>query len=207
MPLAARLGGILLFGPAIMSSASPGPSRWERLGQSLQAKTVVFDLMSARFRHPARGTERDFVVMSAPDWVNVIALTPDGRIVLVRQFRYGINEFSLEIPGGVMEAGEDPVTGGLRELREETGYAGASATLLGSVHPNPAIQSNRCHFVLVEAAVPAHALDWDPDEEIQITTERVDDVLALARSGGIVHGLVLNALLLFEPHWRKRNGL
>lgn len=189
---------------AIMSSSSPGPSRWEKLRQRLEMKTVVFDLLSARFRHPGRGTERDFVVLNAPDWVNIIALTPDDRIVLVRQFRYGINEFSLEIPGGVMEAGEDPVAAGLRELREETGYTGASARLIGSVHPNPAIQSNRCHFVLVDMAVPSHALEWDPDEEMQITTERVEDVLALARSGGIVHGLVLNALLLFEPHWRKR---
>lgn len=186
----------------LMSSSSPGPSRWEKLRQSVQAKTAVFDLMSARFRHPVRGTERDFVVMSSPDWVNVIALTPEHRMVLVRQFRYGINEFSLEIPGGVMELGEDPIAAGLRELREETGYAGAPARLLGSVHPNPAIQSNRCHFVLVEAAVPSHDLNWDPDEEIHVTTEAVDNVLALARSGGIVHGLVLNALLLFEPQWR-----
>jgi hypothetical protein len=70
------------------------------------------------------------------------------------------------------------------------------------VHPNPAIQSNRCHFVFVEAAAPAHALEWDADEEIQITTLPVEEVYALARSGGIVHGLVLDALMLFEPHWR-----
>ena len=189
-----------------MSSSPSGPSRWQKLGQSLQAKTAVFELLSARYRHPARGTERDFVVVSAPDWVNVIALTPDHRLVVVRQFRYGINEFSLEIPGGVMEAGEDPIAAGLRELREETGYAGGPARLLGSVHPNPAIQSNRCHFVFVEAAVPTHALDWDPDEEIHVATEPVDDVLALARSGQITHGLVIDALMLFEPHWRAMKG-
>jgi 8-oxo-dGTP pyrophosphatase MutT (NUDIX family) len=189
-----------------MSSPTSGPSRWEKLGHATQVRTRIFDLLSARFRHPVRGTERDFVIVQAPDWVNVVALTPDGRLVLVRQFRYGINEFSLEIPGGVMEPGEDPVTAGLRELREETGYAGAPAKLLGSIHPNPAIQSNRCHFVFVEEAVRAHELEWDPDEEIQISTEPVDDVLALARNGGITHGLVLNALMLFEPWWRRRGG-
>src|SRR3954470_22222391 len=149
------------------------PSRWERLGDALQAKTRVFDVLSTRYRHPVRGTERDFVVMKSPDWVNVVALTPDGQLVLVRQFRYGINEFSLEIPGGVMEAGEDPVTAGLRELREETGFTGAPAKLLGSVFPNPAIQSNRCHYVFVENAIPSHALEWDADEEIQVTTRPV----------------------------------
>src|SRR3982751_3314867 len=110
---------------------SPEPSRWEKLSQTTHATTRVFDVLSTRYRHPVRGTERDFVVMKSPDWVNVVALTPDDRLVLVRQFRYGVNEFSLEIPGGVMEAGEDPIVAGLRELREETGYTGAPAKLLG----------------------------------------------------------------------------
>ena len=91
----------------------------------------------------------------------------------------------------------------LRELREETGYVGEGARVLGSVHPNPAIQSNRCHFVLVERAVASSAMEWDTDEEIAVTTQPVDDVLALARRGGITHGLVLDALFYFEPHWRK----
>jgi ADP-ribose pyrophosphatase len=180
------------------------PSRWERLGDAVQAKTRVFDVLSARYRHPVRGTEREFVVMKSPDWVNVVALTPDGQVVLVRQFRYGINEFSVEIPGGVMEPGEDPVTAGLRELREETGFTGAPAKLLGSVHPNPAIQSNRCHFVFVEQAARTHELEWDTDEEIHVTTQPVENVLAAARSGGIFHGLVLDALFMFEPVWRAR---
>lgn len=185
-----------------MTSDSSSPSRWEKLGQTSRLQTRVFDVLGARYRHPVRSTEREFVVIHAPDWVNVVALTTDERIVLVRQFRYGIDEFSLEIPGGVMDPGEDPVVAGLRELREETGFSGAPAKLLGSVHPNPAIQANRCHFVFVEAAMRAHELAWDPDEEIQISTQPVEEVLALAHSGGIVHGLVLNALMLFEPHWR-----
>lgn len=187
-----------------MSSDSSAPLRWEKLGQTPQLKTRIFDVLGARYRHPARGIEREFIVINPPDWVNVVALTPDHHIVLVRQFRYGIDEFSLEIPGGVMEAGEDPVAAGLRELREETGYTGAPAKLLGSVHPNPAIQSNRCHFVFVEAAVKSQAIEWDTDEEIHVTTQPVAEVLALAQAGGIVHSLVLNALMLFEAHWRQQ---
>ena len=189
-----------------MSQPPTTPSRWEKLGQAIRAQTVVFELQSVRYRHPARGTERDFVVVRAPDWVNVLALTGDGRLVLVRQFRFGIDAFSLEIPGGVMKDGEDPVAAGLRELREETGYTGIRARRLGSVQPNPAIQTNRCHIVLVEEAMRTADLEWDPDEEIEITTLPADEVFTLARGGGVTHGLVLNALFLFEPHWRKWKG-
>lgn len=183
-------------------NSSAEPSRWDVVTHSPLATTRIFDVRRTRFRHPRRGTERDFVVIDSPDWVNVIALTPDRRIVLVRQFRFGTQDFSLEIPGGVMERGEEPVTAGLRELSEETGYSGAPARLLGSVHPNPAMQSNRCHFVLVTDARVTNPLAWDEDEEIQTTTMPVDEVFTLARTGRITHALALNALLLFEPVWR-----
>jgi len=182
---------------------SPEPAHWELLGRSSLAKTRIFDLQSHRYRHPRRQTERDFIVIDAPDWVNVVALTPDGQLVLVRQFRYGTARISLEIPGGVIDAGEAPLAAGVRELEEETGFTGTAARLLGSVHPNPAMQNNRCHFVLVEGARRTSPLDWDEDEELQTLTLPVDDVLALARSGGITHGLVIDALMLFEPVWRE----
>lgn len=187
-----------------MNSPPLDPLRWEQLGRVTQLKTRIFDVDAVRYRHPGRATERDFVVINPPDWVNVVALTPTHELVLVRQFRYGIDEFSLEIPGGVMEQEEDPLAAGLRELREETGFTGAPAKLLGSVHPNPAIQSNRAHFVLVEGAVKTHDLEWDADEEIHVTLEPAETVLAKARNGGITHALVLNALMLFEAHWKGR---
>lgn len=185
---------------------APVLPRWEQLRRTTRHVTRVFDVDGVHYRHPVRGTEREFIVVRPPDWVNVVAHTPDDRLVLVRQFRFGIDGFSLEIPGGVMEAGEDPVEAGLRELREETGYAGATARLLGSVHPNPAIQANRCHFVLVEAAVREHASEWDADEEIEVVALPVTEALARAHSGGITHALVLNALMLFEPVWRAKGG-
>lgn len=189
--------------------SAAGPSRWEKLGHTSLAQTRIFDLHSTRYRHPVRGTERDFIVAHPPDWVNVLALTPEHHVVLVRQFRFGVDGFSLEIPGGVMHTDEDPVIAGLRELREETGFTSTQARLLGSVHPNPAIQSNRCHFVLAEQATRSAALEWDADEEIAISTEPADAVFARAQAGEITHALVLNALLFFAPHWEqlKRRGV
>lgn len=181
----------------------PDLPRWEPLTHTTLAKTRIFDVRSTRFRHPVRGVERDFIVIDAPDWVNVVALTRDHRIVLVQQFRYGTSEFSTEIPGGIIDQGEEPVAAGVRELTEETGFTGAPARLLGSVHPNPAMQSNRCHFVFVEQAEETQALAWDADEEMKVVTLPAEDVFALARTGQISHSLTLNALLLFEPLWWK----
>jgi ADP-ribose pyrophosphatase len=174
------------------------PSRWSRESEKTLVSTKVLDLLSVHFRHPVRGTQKDFIVAHAPDWVNVVAVTPGGSLVLVRQFRFGSNAFSLEIPGGVIEAGEDPVAAGVRELGEETGFGGGTVRLLGSVFPNPAIQDNRCHFVLVEGAVPTTPLDWDDDEEIKVSTAPVTQVLEWARTGTISHALSVAALMLFE---------
>jgi 8-oxo-dGTP pyrophosphatase MutT (NUDIX family) len=186
-----------------MSQSASGPERWEKRGDSLIAETRIFELRSRQYRHAGRAATRDFVVIDSPDWVNVVALTADGQLVLVRQFRFGIDGFSLEVPGGIIEPGEDPVAAGVRELQEETGYVGSCARLLGSIHPNPAIQSNRCHLVLVESARLTAASAWDHDEEIDVSTAPVDTVFAWARNGAITHALVLNALWLFEPVWAE----
>jgi 8-oxo-dGTP pyrophosphatase MutT (NUDIX family) len=184
-----------------MSTPNASPSRWTKLSEKILTATRIFDLRSALYRHPVRQTEKDFYVVHSPDWVNVLALTPDHQLVLVNQFRFGIDTFSLEIPGGVIDLGEDPVDAGLRELREETGYVGTGARLIGSVHPNPAIQSNRCHLVLVENVRRSAELDWDPDEEIEVLIAPVDQVYEWAQSGKITHSLVLDALLFFSPYW------
>jgi len=187
-----------------MADTPPPPQRWLKLRSEPLATTRIFDVTREFYRHPQREREQDFFVINAPDWVNVVALTPDRRLVLVRQFRYGTNDFSVEIPGGIIDPGEDCITAACRELREETGYVGGPVRLLGSVHPNPAMQNNRCHLVFVENAQPAAALEWDPDEECEILVLPVNDVYQAYR-GAITHAMVLDALLLFTPHWAELN--
>lgn len=188
------------------SSGKNEPQRWKKLGARSLATTQIFEVQSVQFQHPAHPEPRNFAVINAPDWVNIVALTLDRKLVLVRQFRYGIDDFSLEIPGGMIDPGEDPLAAGLRELQEETGFTGGRARMLGRVRPNPAMQGNHCHFVFVEGAVPTAAVDWDENEEMEITTLPVDEVYALAYAGGITHGLVLDALMLFQPVWAKISG-
>jgi ADP-ribose diphosphatase len=172
--------------------------RWETLRQEPVADCRVFQVGRKFCRHPVRQREQDFFVIDSPDWVNVVARTTTGEIVLVNQFRFGTEAFSLEVPGGVIEAGEDPATAASRELLEETGFGGGEVKLATRVRPNPAIQSNWCHLVVIEGVRPLSAVDWDEHEEIQTVLLPVKEVYRLARTGGITHALSLTALFFYE---------
>ena len=158
------------------------------------------------FRHPGRQVTHDFFVIESTDWVNTIGVTGAGEIILVNQYRFGSQACSWEIPGGLIDAGEDPIAAGRRELLEETGFGGGEARLLGSVRPNPALQNNWCHFVWVDGVTPQAELAWDEHEEIECVRLPVAEVLTRARTAQIDHALTLAALFLFEPHWRAAQG-
>lgn len=203
--------------PPLLAMSSPTPSgpnsggspaRWNKLSSELLVDCRVFRVSRERWHHPVRDTQGDFVAMDAPDWVLVTAVTTAGELVMVRQFRFGSSDLSLEVPGGVADPGErDPVATGRRELLEETGYAGGEAWLAGSVFPNPALQRNRCHFVIIDGVVPTGVLKFDEHEDITMETVPVARALELARTGHITHALALTALFFFEGEWRRRGRL
>ena len=158
-------------------------------------ETPVVNIYSGPVQCKRNGVEKTFYFLDFPDWVNVIALTPDLEIILVRQFRFGTGKDELEIPGGVIETGEDPVTAGCRELLEECGYSGHNARIIGQVCPNPAIQKNLCYTVLVEEAIRTAAPKLDEMEDIEVIL-RPRNVLMdafIKNTLNIGHGLVLNA--------------
>lgn len=175
------------------------PAAWETLSRTEEADCRIFSVIRKRCRHPVRQREADFYVLESTDWVNTVAVTPDGRMILVEQFRYGTEALSLEVPGGVMDLGEDPIEAAERELSEETGFVGKRSRILGSVRPNPAIQSNQCHIVLIEEAERLVPVDWDENEELALTLPSVEEVYQMAFTGRITHALTLNALLLYLP--------
>lgn len=182
------------------------PLPWTFLGGELHARCAVFDVMKRRYRHPERETEGDFYVLQSRDWVNVLPLTPAKEVVLVRQWRFGVEAASWEIPGGVMDENEEPIAAGLRELREETGYEAKSARLLGKARPNPAIQMNTCHFVLAENVAPTGGLAWDEHEELEVRLFSLDEVYAMAERGEIFHSLVIDALFYYYPEWLRHKS-
>ena len=99
--------------------ADEAPRPWTQVAVRSEKDYRIFRARTLDVLDPRNGAPYVRTVIDAPDWVNVVALTPDHRLVLVRQFRYGTDDFSLEIPGGIIEAGEDCIAAGVRELREE----------------------------------------------------------------------------------------
>lgn len=143
--------------------------------------------------HPPSGKAMRFSMIECVDWVNVIALTPDDHVVLIRQYRPGVDTVCLEIPGGMVDEGEDAATAAARELLEETGYTSTSWHVLGSVAPNPAIQTNRLHSFLALDAVATSAPRLEGNEVLSLETRPLHEVQQLLRAGAIDHALVIAA--------------
>jgi len=166
---------------------------WTLEGSDDVANARIFTLRTEMWLSPKDGVSYPFSIVDAHDWVNIIALTDDQQVVMVRQFRVGTRRTTLEIPGGGVELNEDPLDGGRRELREETGYAAVRWTSLGFCEPNPAMQNNRCHTFLAEGAYRAG--DPTPDQREDLDVEQVPllDIPRLIVTGQITHVLVAHA--------------
>jgi ADP-ribose pyrophosphatase len=170
--------------------------RWLHLETRMLATTPVFNLHAHRRASQQSGREAEFYVLDASDWVNVVATTPDDKIVLVEQYRHGVERATLEIPGGMVDPGDtSPEEAARRELLEETGFAADRWRLIGAVDPNPAIQSNRCYTFLAEGATRVAEPSPDGLEEIRVVLERASDVPVLLREGRIEHALVVAAFM------------
>lgn len=161
-------------------------------------RTKVGDVVLATLKNGRTGKEHDFYRFTFSNWVNIIALTRDGELVLVRQYRFGTGRVELEIPGGAIEEGESPIAAGRRELLEETGYGGQGGRVIGKVHPNPALQHNCCYTVFFDQVDPIAEQNMDEMEDIQVLTLPLSEVEGLVSSGEISHGLVLNALMFYH---------
>lgn len=126
----------------------------------------------------------------------MIPLTPDRRVLLIRQFRYGIDGFTVEIPGGMCDPGEAPMETARRELREETGYESAEWVELGWVYPNPAVQTNRCYTFLARDVRRVGEPKPDPSEAFEQLQVPLDEIPRMIGSGEINHALVVAAFQL-----------
>lgn len=142
--------------------------------------------------------ERDYVRLCMTDWVNTVAVTAAGEIVLVSQHRWGIDAPTLEVPGGTVDPGEDPAVAARRELLEETGYAGGALRPLGWVWSNPALQDNRTWMFCIEGVAAVAEPERGPGEEdLEVELVPRGEIRRMLSEGHINHALAVVSLQRF----------
>jgi ADP-ribose pyrophosphatase len=165
----------------------------------------IFSLRRDTSRSPQTGDDHHFFVLESPDWINVVPVTSDGQVVLIRQYRHGTEEVTLEIPGGMVDSSDSsPTETAKRELLEETGYSAREMILIGSVAPNPAFLDNHCYTYLALDARPVAKPQLDGTEDIEFELVKASQIPELVATKQITHSLVIAAFYFFEQYRREQ---
>jgi 8-oxo-dGTP pyrophosphatase MutT (NUDIX family) len=177
--------------------------KWKVIKSELLSANRVFSTRKDTSVSPITGEEHEFFVIETPDWVNIVAVTDTDEVLLIRQYRHGIESETIEIPGGCVDPEETPLEAAKRELLEETGYVSEDWSCIGEVIPNPAIQNNTCYTFLARGIIKEREPSFDTTEYIVTFTAPVEDIPRLVREKHITHSLVVSAFYWFCLHSRK----
>ena len=170
---------------------------WVTTDERVEYTTNIFKVLKRDMKIASENHSATFSILEAPDWINVIALTPDNEIVLVEQYRYGIEKPTLELPGGVCDPGESPLESSKRELLEETGFEGDECIYLGSVSSNPAMMTNNTHTYLIRNCTKVSEQQLDGNERIHVHVMPLVEFLEMVGKGEVDHSLVVAAVAKF----------
>ncbi len=173
-------------------------SKWKVLDTKEVLNTPFCRFRIDRCELPDGRIMPKYYVLDFTDWVNIVPVTENGEIVLIRQYRHGSGKSTLEIPGGALDARCDssPQIAAVRELEEETGYTSDQVESLGVHYPNPALQSNQLHTFIAYQCKETMKQNLDPFEDISVELMSVEDVIQKVYSGEINHSLIVASLFL-----------
>ena len=163
----------------------------------------VFSVRTDTAISPRTGVEHDFYIIESRDWINIIPLTADHQVVMIRQYRHGSREVTLEIPGGLVDPGDTPEKAAVRELLEETGYQAEDWMKIGVVNPNPALFNNRCHTFLAQNIKKVHDPMPDQTEDIETMLIPISDIPELIQKEEIDHAMVITAFYWYLSEKQK----
>lgn len=182
--------------------------KWAKIRSRQLADYSIFQMWEKICRSPRTAVEHSFYILKSADWINIIPVTPEGKVVLIHQYRHATEEVTLEIPGGVIDAEDtDPAASARREMIEETGYDSPKIIQIGQVSPNPAILNNRCYTFLAKDATPAHPTSFDSAEDIAVELFDLADIPGMIEQGRIAHALVVVAFYHLERYARQHPGV
>jgi ADP-ribose pyrophosphatase len=177
------------------------PRPWRLMRYENGPDLHLFKVRHEWYKNPRNKRELKRLVLETPDWVNIVALTADKKIVTVNQYRFGVKEVICEIPGGLIDAGETSREAAIRELKEETGYTTSQWTYLGYVYPNPAFHTNLCHHWLAQDVQKTDEPALDEGEDITVANFSFNDMKKKIIQGKFRHVLALSALSRISDFW------
>ena len=173
---------------------------WSRLSAKRLADSRIMSFCEARDKSPYTDKAHDFVYLDSVDWVNIVPITAQKEVVMIKQYRHGDQSISLEIPGGMVDANEQAMQAACRECLEETGYQVSNVREFGVLSPNPAIFNNRLHCFMAELAEVSEGTDANyhsATEKTEVVLIPIADLAQAMLSGEINHALVCATLWRF----------